>query len=239
MRWSVYAWGLGALCAVIAVGQVVAQEKPGRDKRKPQEKKEGPAKPAGKQEPGQSEEISPEQKAMIEMMQMMEKLAAPGENHKLLENLAGQWTYQVRHWMDPSKPPEESTGVSSVRAVMGGRYYIGEHKGKMEMPGPDGKPVEREFEGMGITGYDNVKEKFCNAWIDSMGTGIFVSEGRYDVGTKTFTYAGEYEMMPGTKIKVRETIRIIDKDKHVLEWFEDHGGGQEVRIMEITFTRRK
>jgi hypothetical protein len=54
---------------------------------------------------------------------------------------------------------------------------------------------------------------------------------------KTFTYRGEEEMIPGTKTKVREVIRITDNDHHVLEWYEDRGG-TEVKTMEIAFTRK-
>jgi hypothetical protein len=45
-------------------------------------------------------------------------------------------------------------------------------------------------------------------------------------------------MMPGMKTKVRELVKITDKDHHVFEWYEDRGGN-EVRTMEISYTRKK
>jgi hypothetical protein len=57
--------------------------------------------------------------------------------------------------------------------------------GKMQMPGPDGKMKNMTFKGMGIEDYDNVKKKFVGTWVDNMGTGIMMSEGDYDVATKT------------------------------------------------------
>jgi len=71
-----------------------------------------------------------------------------------------------------------------------------------------------------------------------MGTGIMLSEGDYDPATKTFTYPSEEEMMPGVKTKVREVIKITDKDHHTFEWYEDRGG-QETKTMEINYTRKK
>ncbi len=62
--------------------------------------------------------------------------------------------------------------------------------GKMQMPGPDGKMKDMTFKGMGIEDYDNVKKKFVGTWVDNMGTGIMMSEGRYDVATKTSRVAG-------------------------------------------------
>jgi len=172
-----------------------------------------------------------------EMMAMMTELAKPSENHKLMEGLVGTWSYKVKWWMSPEAAPSESTGTSVGRAVMGGRYFISDHTGKMEMPGPDGKMMEMEFKGMAVEGYDNVKKKFVSTWIDNMGTGIMNLEGTYDADAKTFTYNGEYEPMPGMKTRMREVIKVTDKNHRTFEFFEDRGG-KEVRTMEINYTRK-
>ncbi len=174
-----------------------------------------------------------------DMMAMMMELAKPGENHKLLARAVGTWTYTVKMWMtpDPKAPPSESSGSSVTREIMGGRYFISEHTGKMQMPGTDGKMKDMEFKGMATEGYDNVKKKFVASWLDNMGTGIMLIEGDYDASAKTFTYRGEIEMMPGMKTKIREVIKIQDKDHHTFEWYEDRGG-TEVRTMEIAYTRK-
>jgi len=179
------------------------------------------------------------QPSEADMMAMMMELAQPGPNHKLLANGVGTWTYAIKMWMspDPSAPPSESSGTTVTKEVMGGRYFISEHKGKMQMPGPDGKLVDMDFNGIATDAYDNVKKKFLSSWIDNMGTGIVISEGTYDASTKTFTYHAEFEMMPGMKTKVRQVLKITDKDHHTLEFFEDRGG-QEARTMEIKYTRK-
>jgi hypothetical protein len=89
---------------------------------------------------------------------------------------------------------------------------------------------------MGTDGYDNVKKKFVSTWIDNMGTGIIMMEGTYDPASKTLTYLGEEQPVPGMKVPMRQTIKYTDKDHHVLEFFENHGG-PEVKIMEISYTR--
>ena len=174
------------------------------------------------------------------MKQMME-LSKLNENHKLLASLAGNWTYNIKFWMnpDPNAKPQESKGTASTKPVMGGRYFVMDVSGKMQMPGPDGKMKDVEFKGMGIDGYDNVKKKFVSSWIDNMGTGIEFSEGTYDPATKTFTYASEMEAVPGMKTKVREVLKIADNDHHTFEWYEDRGKGQEAKTMEISYTRKK
>jgi hypothetical protein len=180
------------------------------------------------------------QPSEADMMAMMLELGKPGENHKLLEGMVGSWTYTMKMWMtpDPNTPPTESSGTTVSRSLMGGRYFLSEHNGKMKMPGPDGKLTEVDFSGMGIEGYDNVQKKFVSSWIDNMSTSITRSEGSYDAATKTLTYHAEFEMMPGMKTKVRQVIKITDKDHHTFEWYENQGG-KEVRTMEITYTRKK
>jgi Protein of unknown function (DUF1579) len=175
-----------------------------------------------------------------QMMAMMMDLAKPGENHKILEESVGSWTYTTKFWMSPdtNTPPMESSGTAVTKPIMGGRYFQTDHKGKMQMPGADGKMTEMEFHGMQIDGFDNVKKKFVSSWVDNMGTGIMLSEGTYDPATKTITYTSEEEPMPGMKMKVRELVKLTDKDHHTFEFYEDRGG-TEVKTMEITSIRAK
>lgn len=175
-----------------------------------------------------------------EMMKQMMELAKLNENHKLLADLAGTWSYTVKMWMnpDPNAKPEESKGTAVRKSMMDGRFFVTDVTGKMEMPGPDGKKKEMTFKGQGVDGYDNVKKKFVGTWVDNMGTGIMMSEGDYDPATKSFTYTGEYEAIPGMKQQIRETVKITDKDHHLFEWYENRGG-QDVKTMEIAYTRKK
>jgi hypothetical protein len=172
-----------------------------------------------------------------EMKQMMD-LAKLNENHKLLASMAGTWSYTVKMWMDPKGTPTESTGTAVRKSVMDGRYLTGDYSGKFKMPGADGKMTEMNFKGMSMDAYDNVKKKFVNGWVDNMGTGIMIAEGTYDDATKTFTYTGEFEMMPGMKAKIREVIKMTDKDHMAMEYYEDRGQGEN-KTMEITYKRGK
>ena len=175
-----------------------------------------------------------------QMMAMMMDLAKPGENHKIIEGLTGSWTYTTKLWMSPdtNTPPMEFSGTAVAKSILGGRYVQTDNTSKMQMPGPDGKMMDMDFHGMEIDGFDNVKKKFVSSWVDNMGTGIMLLEGAYDPDTKTITYTSEEEPMPGMKMKVRELVKLTDKDHHTFEFYEDHGG-TEVKTMEITSTRKK
>jgi Protein of unknown function (DUF1579) len=175
-----------------------------------------------------------------EMMKQMMELAKLNENHKMLSDSVGTWSYTVKMWMngDPSTTPQTSKGTAVRKAIMDGRFVVMDVTGNMEMPGADGKMKKVTFKGEGTEGYDNVKKKFVGSWIDNMGTGIMMAEGDYDPGTKTFTYTGEVEAIPGMKQKIREVVKMTDKDHMLFEWYEDRGG-QEAKTMEINYTRKK
>jgi hypothetical protein len=175
-----------------------------------------------------------------EMMKMMTELAKLNENHKLLGQLAGNWNYTIKMWMDPNPnaKPMESKGTATRKSVMDGRYYTVDVTGKMMMPDAEGKMKEMDFKGMSIEAYDNVKKKFVSTWADNMATGIMISEGTYDPTNKTFTYTSDCEMMPGMPIHVREVIKVVDADHHTFEWY-DNSRGTEAKTMEIAYARAK
>jgi Protein of unknown function (DUF1579) len=173
-----------------------------------------------------------------EMMKQMMELSKLNENHKLLADLDGTWTYTIKFWMnpDPNAKPQESKGSATRKSIMGGRYVTMDVTGKMQMPGEDGKMKDVQFKGMAVEGYDNVKKKFVASWIDNMGTGIAFSEGTYDPASKTFTYNLEMEPVPGMKSQVREELKVPDNNHMMLEWYENQAG-QEKKTMEINYTR--
>jgi hypothetical protein len=242
MKRLTWIWGTMSACAIAlafaapATAQDKKDDKPKPEAKKPDAKPAAGAKQDDKKPAAGAPAMSPED---AKAMKNMEEAGKVTENHKLLaDNLAGEWTYESKMWQGPE--PEVSTGTCSTKAIFGGRYLRADHKGSMQMPGPDGKMTEMQFEGASITGYDNIKKKFFGTWMDSMSTGLFVSEGTYDAGTKTFTYTGEMpDCMQDFKIvKIRHSIRIIDKDKHVFEWYQPMNG-KETKTMEITYTRKK
>ena len=68
---------------------------------------------------------------MKAMMEMYQKMAIPGEPHKVFASLAGSWTTQVKEWMEPGKPPMESTGTAELKMLLDGRFLYQEFTGQM------------------------------------------------------------------------------------------------------------
>lgn len=183
---------------------------------------------AQEKKPAAAPPMSKEQQAQMEAMQ---RAMTPGPAHKRLGELAGDWTFTSKMWMDPSAPPNEVPGTTTYRLIMGGRYLQGDHRGAfMGMP----------FEGQGVMAFDNVSQKYYASWIDNLGTGLMLSTGTYDPAKKAYTYLADMDdpMHPGVTIKVREVFTIVDANTHRLDWYQTQGG-KETKTMEIVYTRKK
>ncbi|QSX78813.1 DUF1579 domain-containing protein [Agrilutibacter solisilvae] len=173
--------------------------------------------------------MSPEQQAM---MQAWQKASTPGEPHqRLAQQFAGTWNTRQSMWMEPSAAPSIETGTAVNTAIYGGRQLRMDYKGAFM-----GQP----YEGLGFSGYDNIKGKYVSSWMDNMSTSVFLAEGDYDPATRTYTYRGQMPdpMKPGIVVPVRNVVRVVDKDHHVFEMHETRDG-KEVKTMQIEYTRAK
>jgi hypothetical protein len=64
-------------------------------------------------------------------------------------------------------------------------------------------------------------------------------EGTYDEGTKTYTFTGtSVDPMSGKDVPIRETFQWVDNDHQHMEMFMSQNG-EEIKSMEIDFTRKK
>ena len=94
---------------------------------------------------------------------------------------------------------------------MAGRYIMMDVKGKMEMPGANGKMQAWSSRATAWRAMTMCKKKFVGTWLDNMGTGIMMFDGTYDEANKTFSFTGEYEPMPGMQQKIRQTLKLTIK----------------------------
>ena len=164
-----------------------------------------------------------------EMMKVWQDFMTPGDEHKMLAELTGEWEGEITMWMDPSQPPQKYKGTSKYQPILGGRYIEGSYISEMM-----GMP----FEGRDISGYDKAKKLYFSFWVDNMGTGTMYLEGKYDKDNNALNLAGEMVGPMGNKMKVRQVSKTIDKDHSVFEMYMDSGNG-EMKSMEIKYTRKK
>ncbi len=163
------------------------------------------------------------------MMDLYTKLATPGEPHKLFASLAGSWITKTKEWMEPGKPPTETTGSAEMKMLLDGRFLYQEFTGQM---------MGQAFSGIGIDAYDNIRKKYVTVWMDTMGTGFFMMEGTASADGKIITLTGQHPEPGGGNMTHRAIWKIVDSNTQTFDMYGAHHGGKEMKIMEITYARK-
>ena len=143
----------------------------------------------------------------------------------------GTFDVKVRVWLDPSKPPVESSATAVATWVLGNRYvqqmlsgYIG------------GEP----WSGISYAGFDNVTKKYVSTYMDTGSTGMEWYTGTLDAdgthGRMTATIADEVTGKPKT-LELRLTIAA--NGDRVTELWQEDATGKMFKVMELQFTRKK
>lgn len=157
-------------------------------------------------------------------------LAQPGTEHQALAKLAGTWDVAAKMWMEPGKDPIETKGSATFAVILDGRYVRQDYRGEMM-----GQP----FTGIGIEGFDRVKNAYTSTWLDSMSTGMVIMEGASSDGGKTITYEGDYSCpMEKRQIQGRSVNTLVDDDTFTVTMYATREGS-EAKTMELRYTRAK
>lgn len=184
------------------------------------------------------EEEKKEPEPSGEMAEWM-KANAPGENHKLLEKMAGDWDAEVTFVFDPTKAPEVNKTTSKKEMVLGGRFLFSAYEIKTgAMP----------HSGRGYIGYNNLTKKFQMMNLSTTYTAMEMDDGDYDAKTKAITFKSAMKELDwgGQKIRysTRTVITLESDDKHTFSIFTTYPDmkemeGKEIEEVKIVYTRRK
>ena len=154
-------------------------------------------------------------------MQAYIEAGTPGEFHKKLDVLVGDWEGEFTIWMDPSDPPMLSKGTVKREWVFGGRYL----KETIEATSAMGT-----FTGMGFFGYNNVDGQYEMVWMDSMSTGIYFETGIYDPDKKVLVTRGSHrDPGSGKLILTKGTLDLSRSDEHVYAGYLIGSDGREFK----------
>jgi uncharacterized protein DUF1579 len=178
------------------------------------------------QETSKAPEMTPEQKKEMEAYM---QAGTPGAPHQMMAATAGNYDIKVKSWHDPNAPATEETGTATRKMILGGRVLVEDVNSTMM-----GSP----FTGQGLRGYDNVTGKYWSLWMDSMSTGMMTSEGTCD-GKNACTFTGSWnDAVTKAPYKVRMTTRWTSPTTEVFEMFGPAKDGKEMKMMEITYTKK-
>lgn len=171
----------------------------------------------------QNEEMNQDEQMKIWMDYM-----TPGPMHEMMTKHTGTWKMVSKMWMDPNAEPMVSEGTVDAEMILGGRYL--KMVAKFPMMG-------MQTEGWMLEAYDNGKKEFINVWIDNMGTGVAISNGKFDETTKSIIYHGKmYDPLTGKDTDFKSVSKMINDNEMIFEMYGEFDG-KEVKMMEIYYTR--
>ena len=172
-------------------------------------------------------QMTPEQKAEMEAYM---KAGTPGAPHQAMAASAGSYDLKIKSWHAPGAPTMEDKGTATRTMTLDGRVLVEDLSSSMM-----GSP----FTGHGMMGYDNVTGKYWSTWNDTMSTGVMVSQGTCDAQGKTCTFTGTWnDAIKKAPQKARMTTRWTSPTTEVFEFYAPGKDGKEMKMMEITYTKR-
>ena len=174
----------------------------------------------------QQPQMTLEQKAE---MDAYSKAGTPGPQHIALAATAGNYDLKVKSWQDAKSPAREDTGTATRSMALDGRVLVEQVTSHMM-----GQP----YTGHGMQGYDNTTGKYWSTWNDSMSTGIMVSEGTCDA-KQSCTFTGSWtDPIKKTPVKSRMTTKWTSPSTEIFEMYAPDRDGKEVKMMQITYTKK-
>lgn len=167
-----------------------------------------------------------------ESIESMMKKAEPEKEHRWLQQLVGEWTFEAESMAAPGEPPTKSTGTESVRSL-GGLWTVAESEG--EMPGGGTSTAIMTL------GYDPQKQRYVGTWVGAMMTNLWLYEGSLDASEKVLTLDCEGPSFrgDGTMAKYQDVIEIKSEDHRVLRSHVLGEDGKWQAFMTAHYRRRK
>jgi len=153
-------------------------------------------------------------------------------HHAMFETLVGNWTAQVRMYMEPGQDPVESEGRATNGLILGGRALRMDYKGRF---------MDQEFSGIGLDGYDADKGQHFSFWMDTMSAGAtYVTGNCTHGGMDVVRLNGECQDPETGETLERETVMtVLSSSRYTYEERVKSGDGEPTLTMQIIFTKVK
>ena len=154
----------------------------------------------------------------------------PQQEHQWLQQLVGEWTYEVEGMTGPDQPMETSTGTERVKSV-GGLWVVAEGQGEM---------CGTAATTMMTLGYSLQQQRFVGTWMGSMMTHLWLYDGELDAAERVLILHSEGPSMTseGQMAQYKDVIEFKNPDHRVLTSFCRGDDGQWQQFMTANYHRQ-
>lgn len=153
----------------------------------------------------------------------------PTAEHRWLQKLIGQWTYETE--AVPGQPEMKDSGTERFRQI-GEIWVQGEGAGAM----PDGTPATTIM----TLGFDPAKKRVVGSWVGSMMAWQWVYEGELDIARNELVLSSDgpsFSGEPGLQ-HYRDTIRFVNDNERTLTASVQGADGSWQTFMQMRYRRK-
>jgi hypothetical protein len=162
----------------------------------------------------------------------------PQQEHRWLERLVGDWTYEAKYEAPPGEPEGKDGGTERVRPL-GGFWVICEGQGQA----PEGEAASSIM----TLGYDPARATFVGTFVSSMMTHLWIYDrGTLDAAGRALTleaegpgFTAEGELAEGKTAKYRDVMTFESDDHRVFTSQTLRDDGTWHQFMETHYRRTK
>jgi hypothetical protein len=163
----------------------------------------------------------------VSMAQGSEDRNAPGDEHRFLARLAGNWDVTVRFPAGPGRTIEGRSSMTAT-AVMDGRILRQEYSSTF-----GGKPLSV----VRYIGFDRYAQKFTEIQFESTHTDVLQSAGVFSADRRAIVSHGRHvDTAAGQPVNVRSVTTFIDDNTFMIEMFYGEGTNS---AKSVTLTHRR
>jgi len=172
-----------------------------------------------------------DQPEMNPQMMAWMKAGTPGDYHRYLDTLAGEWDAAVTMRMEPEAPWMKSAGTVEREWIFDGRYL----KETIDATGEMG-----EYKALGFMGYNNIDGRYEIVFLDMHSTAIMFETATYDPTTRIMTTRNSMrDPASGKLMHGRGTLNLSNPDRHTFEGYTTGPDGREYKSFEGVLERKK
>jgi hypothetical protein len=158
----------------------------------------------------------------------MKKLE-PQEQHRWLERLVGEWTWEMQA-AEPGKPPRTLKGIETVRSL-DGVWFIAESQGDALEGG--------EHRSILTVGYDVDKKRFVGTFISSFMSMMWIYEGELQGDRLVLSSTGPSMTGEGKLAQYHDIIELKGPDERTFTSQAQDEAGKWTEFMRMTYRRRR
>ena len=157
--------------------------------------------------------------------------ARPGERHRALAPMIGEWNTTFTSWGNPGAEPQVSNGTALFEWEMGGRFVLERTEGTVR-----GEP----YRSMAFLGFDNISSRYVWTRIDNLSSAIQSFEGEMresDEAGRELMWRGRYQdPVTGEQVETRAVLQFLPAGGMVYTLFAT-GAHDAGKVLEIAYWR--